>query len=165
MNKLYIAALFFITIFSSCSSNEQDSLSETYNNTISFGQEEFGIQQVNVGYDLFGNISLLLHSLNKNQLIQLPSGSGAFIEFEGIKQSQIHMDSDYYVEIPEAHYYLGVVNGDQLLRSNGINIKKAVEGYVKIIELSNDNIKLRYLYKRFDGVMFKGEYSGPYTEK
>ncbi|MDE1207448.1 hypothetical protein [Tenacibaculum larymnensis] len=163
-NKLLMVVFLFLIGLTSCSEEEQAQVQEIYNNTMSFGQDEYGIQLVNVSYDFQGDIALLLHSLTKNQLTQLPLGSGAKMEFEGIKQTDISMDVDYFVEIPESHYYLGVVNSSQLLRSNNVDSKKATEGYVKVVELTEDNIKLRYLYKRLDGVVFKGEYSGAYTE-
>ncbi|MEE3999475.1 hypothetical protein V1T75_03905 [Tenacibaculum sp. FZY0031] len=163
-NKLLMLVLLLVVGFTSCSKEEQAPAQEIYNNTMNFGQDEYGIQQVNISYNLHGDIAIGLHSLTKDQSAQLPAGSGAKMEFEGIKQVDISMDADYYIEMPESHYYLGAVNGFQLLRSTNVDSKRAVEGYVKVIELTADNIQLKYAYKRLDGVVFEGAYSGLYTE-
>ncbi|MCG8184072.1 hypothetical protein [Tenacibaculum piscium] len=160
MNKLSILLFLSVIGLSSCSKDNDTQQVEseiTYNNSMSFGQDTYGIQFVSA-VQKGTNLNLYLSSLTLAQLENLPEGSGASMEFNNIPPKE----NRFYIEIPTYHYYLAEVNNAKLLRSNTIESKKAKDGYIEVLEYTADNIKLKYSYTRKDGVVFKGEYNGVY---
>lgn len=161
-SKFLILLFLSVIGFSSCSKDDDASQTEqpkTYSNSMSFGQDNYGIQLVYVKQEgTLNKLNLYLSSLSKQQIKSLPEGSGAAMHFRYIPTA----GNGFYVELPTSHFYLAEVNSSKLLRSNSVESKKATEGHIEVLEYTEDSIKLKYSYTRKDGVVFKGEYNGSY---
>lgn len=164
-NRFLILLFIGVIWLSSCSKDDNTSEieeQEAYNNSMSFRQEAYDVQYVYAKQEgTLNKLTLFMSSLSKQQIMSLPEGSGATMNFRGIPVAGY----GFYAKLPTSHFYLAEINNSRLLRSNSIESKKATEGYIEVLEFTETNIKLKYSYTRKDGVVFKGEYNGTYKTK